>query len=112
MYEPPLAYQMYSSTPGLFGGPSGTGIQPNGGVNRNVQYLTAGLGGLGGMANGGGLGGAIGGMGGGSVAGTNSLMSLLSGLFSQGGGGFMQTGNTTGIGGMSSIGNTSGVGGF
>lgn len=58
MYSPPLAYPVYSSTPGLLGGPSGVGYQPGGGVNRNVQYAQAGLGAIGGAAGGGGLSGA------------------------------------------------------
>lgn len=57
MFNPTLAYPLYSSTPGLLGGPSGVGMQPGGGVNRNVQMMTAGLSGLSGAGGGGGLGG-------------------------------------------------------
>jgi len=37
MFNPTLAYPLYSSTPGLLGGPSGVGWQPGGGVNQNVR---------------------------------------------------------------------------
>lgn len=59
MFSPPLAYQAYSSTPGILGGPSGVGFQPGGGVNRDVQMAQAGLGALTGGLGGGGLGGAV-----------------------------------------------------
>ncbi len=93
MFSPPLAFDVFSSTPGLLGGPSGVGFQPGGGVNRNVQIASAGLGGFTGGAGGGGIGGAIGGAAGLQGGGQNQqivqlLQQLLGGQGGIGGQGF------------------------
>lgn len=109
-YKPELMYQAYSSTPGMLGGASGIGYQPNGGVNRNVQMLQTGINALAGAGMGGGagimapamLGGGSGGIGGGIMGGLmggggmgggmlNSL--LLQQMLSNGGAG-ANRGNT------------------
>lgn len=84
-YSPPLAYQAYSSTPGLLGGPSGVGYQSNGGINPATQYIQAALSALGGAAGAGGLGGAVSGAMAGSsgVQGMNSLAALINQLMGQ-----------------------------
>lgn len=45
LYSPPVSYPLYSSTPGLFGGPSGIGYAPGGGVGdaQRIQGVLAGL---------------------------------------------------------------------
>ncbi len=86
MFSPPLAFDVFSSTPGLLGGPSGVGFQPDGGVSRSVQLAQAGLGGLTGQAGGGGLGGFLGGAGGLSNSGNQQLVQLLQQLFGGQGG--------------------------
>ena len=89
MFSPPLAFDVFSSTPGLLGGPSGVGFQPGGGVNQNVQIAQAGLGALTGAAGGGGFGGAVAGAGGLSNTGNQQIIQLLQQLL----------GGTGGIGG-------------
>jgi hypothetical protein len=92
-FSPPLAFDVFSSTPGLLGGPSGISNQPGGGVNRNVQIAQASLGALAGGMGGGGLGGAVGGGLGASGGGQNQqlvqlLQQLLGGSGGLGGQGF------------------------
>ena len=76
-----MYYPLYSSTPGLLGGPSGVGMQPGGGVNRSVLAMQSGLSALMGAGGGGGLGGAAGGFLGASPGQTQSLISGLQSLF-------------------------------
>ena len=80
-YKPEMYYPLYSSTPGLLGGPSGVGMQPGGGVNRSVLAMQSGLSALMGAGGGGGLGGATGGFLGASPGQTQSLISGLQSLF-------------------------------
>ena len=93
MFSPPLAFDVFSSTPGLLGGPSGVGFQPGGGVNQSVQLAQAGLGALTGGMGGGGFGGAAGGFLGATGGGQNQqlvqlLQQLLGGTGGIGGQGF------------------------
>ncbi len=48
MFSPPLAFDVFSSTPGLLGGPSGLSSSSTGGINRDVLAAQAGLSFLGG----------------------------------------------------------------
>ena len=85
-FSPPLAFDVFSSTPGLLGGPSGIGLQSDGGVNRGVQMTQAGLGALAGAGGGGGFGGAaigaLGGQGGSTLE--QMLLKILGGQIGQG----------------------------
>lgn len=86
-FSPPLAFDVFSSTPGLLGGPSGVGFQPDGGISRNVQLTQAALGALAGGSGGGGLGGAAGGFLGAGGGGQNQqLVQLLQQLLGGSGG--------------------------